>query len=86
MLNKGNLRASLCDLCKENCRCMLYSLENLSHFAVGSMAEMQVRLLCCLSFILCSLTDLKSLQNIVKNHHKVMVNEVSFSELTYLLV
>ena len=29
---------------------MLYSLENSSHFAAGSMAEVQVRLLYCLSF------------------------------------
>ena len=65
MLNWTTERESegfTCDLREEKCKCMLYSLENSTHFAAGSMAEVQVRLLPCLSFVRCRVTDLKSLK------------------------
>ena len=52
-IQKGDLKASLCDPREEKRKCMLYSLEISSHFAAGSMAKVQVRLLPCLSFVHC---------------------------------
>ena len=59
---KGVLKATLCDLREEKCKCLLHLQENSSHFAAGSMAKVQVRLLPCLSFIRCRVTALKSLK------------------------